>query len=95
MPTPTPLVPRRAQVSNYALPGHRSRHNQVYWRQQPCYAFGVGAASYLAGRRWSRPKAMAAYVAWVTEFVAAGQGLPGMHLPEESQVSAVRPRGPA
>lgn len=33
------------QISNYAKPGHRSRHNQVYWNCQQYYAFGLGAAS--------------------------------------------------
>lgn len=58
------------EVSSYALPGHRSRHNQVYWRRAPYYAFGVGAASYLEGRRFSRPKALAAYEEWVGAFEA-------------------------
>lgn len=35
------------EVSNYALPGHRCRHNMVYWEGLPYYAFGMGAASYL------------------------------------------------
>lgn len=80
------------EVSNYASPGHRSRHNQVYWRGGGCYAFGLGAASYLAGRRYSRPKGMQQYEAWVAEFEASaaaaggGGGLPGGELPEESQV---------
>jgi hypothetical protein len=49
------------QVSNYALPGHRCRHNQVYWQGTPYYAFGVGAASYLLGERFSRPAKMQEY----------------------------------
>jgi coproporphyrinogen III oxidase-like Fe-S oxidoreductase len=75
------------QVSNYARPGHRSRHNQVYWKGMPYYAFGLGAASYLAGRRFSRPARMREYVAWVEELAAAGgEVLPGGHLPPESPV---------
>jgi hypothetical protein len=61
-----------AQVSNYAQPGRRSRHNQVYWRGEPYYAFGLGAASYLAGRRFSRPAKMKDYYAWVQGFCEAG-----------------------
>ena len=49
------------EVSNYALPGHRCRHNEVYWRNEPYHAFGLGAASYLDHRRFSRPRQMAAY----------------------------------
>ncbi|KIY99261.1 oxygen-independent coproporphyrinogenIII oxidase [Monoraphidium neglectum] len=59
------------EVSSYALPGHRSRHNQVYWKLLPYYAFGVGAASYLAGRRYSRPKELGAYEEWARGFAAA------------------------
>lgn len=35
------------EVSNHALPGRECRHNLVYWRAEPYYAFGLGAASYL------------------------------------------------
>ena len=40
-------------------------HNQAYWQGVPYYAFGLGAASYLEGRRFSRPAKMQAYAAWV------------------------------
>lgn len=56
----------------------RSRHNGVYWAgDAPYYAFGLGAASYLGGRRFSRPRQMGAYRSWVAKFAAAGSGLPG------------------
>ncbi len=48
-------------MSNYAAPGHRCRHNEVYWRNEPYYAFGLGSASYLDHRRFSRPRHMAAF----------------------------------
>ncbi|GIL43165.1 hypothetical protein Vafri_964 [Volvox africanus] len=74
------------EVSNYARPGHRCAHNQVYWRGLPYYAFGLGAASYLAGRRFSRPARMREYTAWVDTLSAnGGDTLPGGYLPEESQ----------
>lgn len=34
---------------------------QVYWQSRPFYAFGLGAASFLRGRRLSRPRVMAQY----------------------------------
>ncbi|GFH24094.1 activating signal cointegrator 1 complex subunit 3 isoform B [Haematococcus lacustris] len=73
------------EVSNYALPGHRCRHNQVYWAGAPYYAFGLGAASYLEGRRFSRPAAMKAYMQWVQEQQPGGP-LPGAHSAPESLV---------
>ncbi|KAF8067246.1 hemW [Scenedesmus sp. PABB004] len=72
------------EISNYARPGHRSRHNQVYWACRPYHAFGLGAASYTGGRRLSRPRGMAAYAAWVEAFAARGGGCPAAHLPAES-----------
>lgn len=56
------------ELSNYAQPGHRCRHNMAYWEQKPYYAFGVGAASYLDGRRLSRPKSMQQYYAWLADY---------------------------
>jgi oxygen-independent coproporphyrinogen III oxidase len=39
------------EISNFARPGLRSRHNEIYWRGLPFYGFGPGAARYIAGRR--------------------------------------------
>ncbi|MFM8250750.1 MAG: radical SAM family heme chaperone HemW [Planctomycetota bacterium] len=39
------------EVSNFARPGHRCRHNETYWRGASYYAAGPGAARYVAGRR--------------------------------------------
>jgi oxygen-independent coproporphyrinogen-3 oxidase len=36
------------EISNYALPGFRSRHNQVYWQRGSYLGFGAGAHSFLA-----------------------------------------------
>jgi oxygen-independent coproporphyrinogen-3 oxidase len=42
------------EVSNFALPGHRSRHNAVYWDGQPYLGLGNGAHSFAAPvRRWN------------------------------------------
>ncbi|MBL8792976.1 MAG: radical SAM family heme chaperone HemW [Planctomycetia bacterium] len=39
------------EVSNFARPGRRCRHNQVYWANHAYFGFGVGAARYVQGRR--------------------------------------------
>jgi oxygen-independent coproporphyrinogen-3 oxidase len=44
------------EVSNFARPGFRSRHNLVYWRNGEHRGFGPGAVSYVAGRRWTNEK---------------------------------------
>ncbi|KAJ1618599.1 hypothetical protein T492DRAFT_604216 [Pavlovales sp. CCMP2436] len=60
------------EVSSYARPGHRSRHNCAYWRNTPFLAFGTGAASYTRALRFSRPRSIAAYAEWVSEFERHG-----------------------
>lgn len=45
---------RGYEVSNWARPGHESRHNLAYWRRLPYEAVGPGAhASDGARRRWN------------------------------------------
>jgi oxygen-independent coproporphyrinogen-3 oxidase len=39
------------EISNFARPGCRSRHNQVYWANEAYFGFGMGAARYVLGRR--------------------------------------------
>lgn len=39
------------EISNFARPGQRSRHNQVYWANEAYHGFGLGAARYVLGRR--------------------------------------------
>jgi oxygen-independent coproporphyrinogen-3 oxidase len=55
------------EVSNFARPGFRCRHNQVYWRNEEYLGFGPGAVSYLAGRRWKRERLPARYVRKVAD----------------------------
>ena len=38
------------EISNFARPGHRSRHNLKYWRRQPYIGFGLDAHSMLSAR---------------------------------------------
>ncbi len=40
------------EVSNFALPGHESRHNSKYWRRVPYLGLGPSAHSMLGARRW-------------------------------------------
>jgi oxygen-independent coproporphyrinogen-3 oxidase len=39
------------EVSNFALPGHRCRHNETYWLGRGYFAVGPGAARYVNGVR--------------------------------------------
>ena len=51
------------EISNFARPGHRSRHNLKYWTDEEYVGFGPSAHSYVGGRRWSIPGRLNAYVA--------------------------------
>ncbi|MEY2856131.1 MAG: hypothetical protein RLZZ74_440 [Cyanobacteriota bacterium] len=53
------------EISNYAQSGYQCRHNRVYWENRPYYGFGMGAASYVAGQRFSRPPTRREYYAWL------------------------------
>ncbi|MCT0209826.1 MULTISPECIES: radical SAM family heme chaperone HemW [Synechococcales] len=55
------------EISNYATPGHASRHNRVYWSGAGWWGFGMGATSAPYGLRLARPRTRAAYAAWLTE----------------------------
>jgi oxygen-independent coproporphyrinogen-3 oxidase len=50
------------EISNFARPGFRSRHNQVYWRNESYHGFGAGAARYLDGVRCSLTKSIQHYI---------------------------------
>ncbi len=55
------------EISNYAKPGHQCRHNRVYWQNRPYYGFGMGAASYVGGKRFTRPRRTQEYYQWVKD----------------------------
>ncbi len=77
----------RYEVSNWARPGRRARHNQGYWECRPVYGAGAGAHSYAtdgerAWRWWNvaRPRE---YLAALPEPVAGGEELePRLRLAE-------------
>jgi oxygen-independent coproporphyrinogen III oxidase len=50
------------EISNFARPGGRCRHNLRYWHNQPGLGIGPAAASYLAGRRWRNVAGVDDYV---------------------------------
>jgi putative oxygen-independent coproporphyrinogen III oxidase len=51
------------EISNFARPGHRSRHNLKYWTDGEYLGFGPSAHSYARGRRWSNPADLDLYIA--------------------------------
>ena len=54
------------EVSNWAKPGHESRHNQLYWNQSDYRGFGCAAHSHASGRRWWNLRTPDRYIEAVT-----------------------------
>lgn len=54
------------EISNWARPGHESRHNLAYWERRPCEAVGPGAHAFDGvSRRWNAAR-LDAYIAALT-----------------------------
>ena len=52
------------EISNFARPGRRCAHNQVYWKRRSCLAVGCGAHSFYDvgwGERWLIPTDLSSY----------------------------------
>jgi oxygen-independent coproporphyrinogen III oxidase len=52
----------RYEVSNFARPGHRSRHNQAYWSNASYLGLGPGASSSLHPWRWVNRADLSGYL---------------------------------
>jgi oxygen-independent coproporphyrinogen-3 oxidase len=50
------------EISNFARPGYRCRHNQVYWANHAHFGFGAGAASYVHGERKHNVRSTDGYI---------------------------------
>jgi oxygen-independent coproporphyrinogen-3 oxidase len=50
------------EISNFARPGHESRHNLVYWANEPYFGVGLGAARFVGGVRASNTRDLLSYV---------------------------------
>jgi oxygen-independent coproporphyrinogen III oxidase len=50
------------EVSNFAQPGRRSRHNQVYWSGDGYHAAGPGASRYVNGVRETNHRSTTSYL---------------------------------
>jgi oxygen-independent coproporphyrinogen-3 oxidase len=57
------------EVSNFAQPAHRCRHNEVYWAGESYFAAGPGASRYVDGRRETNHRSTTAWL----QLVEAGR----------------------
>jgi oxygen-independent coproporphyrinogen-3 oxidase len=53
---------RQYEISNFALPGYESRHNNTYWRNEAYYGLGAGAHGYTGGMRHVNIKGVQPYI---------------------------------
>lgn len=53
---------KRYEISNYAKKGFECEHNKVYWTLGEYIGIGIGAASFLKGRRFSNTKDIEKYI---------------------------------
>jgi len=51
------------EVSNFAKPGHQSRHNRVYWAADEYFAAGPGASRYVGGTRSTNTRNVRRWIA--------------------------------
>jgi oxygen-independent coproporphyrinogen-3 oxidase len=55
----------RYEISSWARPGHRSRHNQRYWLREDVLGLGPSAASLIGSRRFQNSRTLARWQAAV------------------------------
>lgn len=81
------------EVSNFARPGKRCRHNEVYWAGRGYFAAGPGAARYVDGRREMNHRSTTTWLARVREGVspiAESETLSPPHRAREALVLGLR-----
>jgi oxygen-independent coproporphyrinogen-3 oxidase len=50
------------EISNWARPGHRCRHNLLYWEHAPYLGVGLSAHSYVDGIRFGNVRGLQSYM---------------------------------
>ena len=55
----------RYEFSNYAKPGYECRHNIVYWSGKEYIGFGIGAASFFKGERYTNIRNLMRYIEYI------------------------------
>lgn len=51
------------EVSSFAKPGYESKHNLIYWNNEPYLGLGPGAFSYMEGERYVYAQTVTGYLA--------------------------------
>lgn len=64
------------EISNWARPGFRSRHNSKYWRKCDVYAFGVAAHGVINQIRYENPRDLGKYLSGGMDVASVRSDLP-------------------
>ncbi|HYQ86041.1 MAG TPA: radical SAM family heme chaperone HemW [Bacteroidota bacterium] len=84
------------EVSNYARPGYRSRHNGNYWNHTNYLGFGPSAHSFWGNRRWWNVANLRSYRSAISKNrlpVAGEEALTARELFDESVMLGLRGEG--
>ncbi len=57
----------RYEISNFALPGRRCRHNMAYWLRLPYVGLGPSAHGFTGGERYENERSLTAYCGRLAE----------------------------
>jgi len=77
------------EISNWARPGHRCRHNLTYWETRPYLGLGAGAHSYLGGCRFANTPLPKEYIELVRASGPPEEGAGGLDLSRMPQVTSL------
>ncbi len=78
---------KQYEISNFALPGHESRHNMLYWIDEPYWSLGLSAHSYSKESQWGTRywniNSIGEYKKQILEFQGQEFTSPALHLPAD------------
>lgn len=80
---------QRYEISNFSLPGYRSKHNSLYWDNSEYWGLGLSAHSYAHhgpwGLRYWNPASIGAYQDLIESHRGKTYEEPGQNLPSENR----------
>jgi oxygen-independent coproporphyrinogen-3 oxidase len=66
----------RYEISNFSKPGFESRHNMIYWDDDPYWGIGLSSHSYLKNKKWGsrfwNPRSIGDYTSKISKMTERG-----------------------
>lgn len=75
------------EISNWCQLGYESRHNLIYWRNQPYLGCGPGAHSFEHAKRWWNVRPVPKYIDLLTQIMPADHPHPSLAGEEKIDVA--------